>query len=248
MIHASVATVRRQRCVRMNAWLGLGKEENGSSAAGYWKGCTVVPLWSLRSAKDMVRSASLLVLALIAGSAARAQEHPFIAAYTLTELDGGIRVGWTIQGGSTCNGQDVERSTDGVDFVQVHRIEGICGTPSAAVLYDWFDAAPPELSTVFYSIKLGLDGYSSVKSIHFAQLNTSDQRFYPSPMEGSGTLVLDLPLTKRWTCASWTPQGIWSSSGSAPPARPSPWNCPQWHPACTATRPSVAAARSPGAS
>lgn len=121
-----------------------------------------------------------------------AQEHPIIAAYTLTEFDGGIRIEWTIQGGSTCNGQDVERSTDGVTFTQVHRIEGICGSTSDPVPYDWIDNAPPEFSTVYYRIKLGFDGYTSVKSIVFDQLTTSDQRFFPSPMTDEATLALNI--------------------------------------------------------
>ncbi|HRH69772.1 MAG TPA: T9SS type A sorting domain-containing protein [Flavobacteriales bacterium] len=127
-----------------------------------------------------------------------AQEHPIIAAYTLTELEGGIRIDWTIQGGSTCNGQDVERSTDGVTFAQVHRIAGICGSTSNAVPYDWVDNAPPEFSTVYYRLKLGLDGYSSVKSIVFDQLTASDQRFFPSPMADEATLVLNIPSSSSF--------------------------------------------------
>ncbi|MBL0126426.1 MAG: T9SS type A sorting domain-containing protein [Flavobacteriales bacterium] len=125
------------------------------------------------------------------GGLAHAQEHPFIEAYTLSELEGSIRIDWTMHGGSTCNGQDVERSSDGVTFVAVHRIEGICGDPSFSVPFNWLDEAPPEFSTVFYRIKLGFDGYSSVKSVTFAQLTTSLQRFFPSPVRDQATLALN---------------------------------------------------------
>jgi hypothetical protein len=126
------------------------------------------------------------------GGLAHAQEHPFIAVYTLLELDGSIRIDWTIQGGSTCDGQDVERSTDGIDYTAVHRISGICGDPAFAVPYDWLDNAPPEFSTVYYRIKLGSDGYSSVKSVDFAQLTTTLQRFFPSPVRDQATLALNI--------------------------------------------------------
>lgn len=143
----------------------------------------------------MVRMALRVLLSFfgVLPLAIMAQEHPIIAAYTLTEFDGGIRIDWTIQGGSTCNGQDVERSIDGVTFTQVHRIEGICGSASDPVPYDWIDNAPPEFSTVYYRVKLGFDGYTSVKSIVFDQLTTSDQRFFPSPMHQEATLVLNIP-------------------------------------------------------
>lgn len=156
----------------------------------------------------MSRTIAVKLLPLVlAGPAVLAQEHPYISAYALTELDGAIRIDWTISGGNTCNGQDVERSTDGVTFINIHRIEGICGNAGAAVPYDWIDDAPPELSTVYYRVKLGFDGYTSVKSVFFGQLITSDQRFFPSPMNGEATLLLRVssraPVNVR----------IWNSSG-----------------------------------
>jgi hypothetical protein len=122
-----------------------------------------------------------------------AQEHPFLSVYTLTELDGAIRVDWTIQGGSTCDGQSVERSTDGVSFSTVHTIGGLCGDPNVPKSYVWTDEAPPELSIVHYRVKLGFDGYSSVKRVDFDQLTVSDQRFFPSPVRDEATLLLNLP-------------------------------------------------------
>jgi hypothetical protein len=136
-----------------------------------------------------------------------AQEHPFIAAYELTVFDGGIRIDWTIQGGSTCNGQDVERSTDGIDFTQVHRIEGICGSTSEPLPYGWVDDAPPEFSTVYYRVKLGSDGYTSVKSVLFNQLTTSDQRFFPSPMADEATLLLNIPSSASFDLIVWDAAG-----------------------------------------
>lgn len=124
-------------------------------------------------------------------------EHPFIKTFELTVLDGRILVTWTMQGGSTCDGSEVLRSTNGVDFTPVHRLEGICGDAALDVPYLWMDASPPELSTVSYRIRLGLEGYSSVKSVAFAQLTTSDQRFFPSPMRDEATLLLNVPASAR---------------------------------------------------
>ncbi len=134
-------------------------------------------------------------LCLVLVASASAQEHPFIAQYALTELPGAIRIDWTIQGGNTCNGQEVERSTDGITFARVHRIDGICGNTSAPVPYHWFDNAPPEFSTVYYRVKLGIDGYTSVKSIHFRQLTTSEQRLFPNPVTDAATLVVNASAT-----------------------------------------------------
>jgi hypothetical protein len=136
----------------------------------------------------------LVALALVAAVPERAlaQEHPFLAEYTVQRVDGSIHIDWTILGGNTCDGQEVERSTDGVHFVAVHRIEGLCGDPLVPRRYDWFDTAPPELSLLSYRVKLGTDGYSSVKTVLFEQLRTTEQRFYPSPTTGEATLLLNV--------------------------------------------------------
>lgn len=121
-----------------------------------------------------------------------AQEHPFIAAFELTELEGNIRIDWTMQAGTTCNGTEVERSTDGASFAKVHRIDGICGSGTEPVPYTWLDEAPPEFTTLYYRVKLGINGYSSVKSVIFDQLTISDERFFPSPMADEATLILNV--------------------------------------------------------
>lgn len=135
----------------------------------------------------------LLALGLAAATPyVHAQEHPFLAAYTVEVVDGSVHVDWTILGGNTCDGQEVERSTDGIHFVAVHRIQGLCGDPFVPRRYDWYDTAPPELSVLHYRVKLGNEGTSSVKTVRYEQLRTTEQRFYPSPTIGEATLLLNV--------------------------------------------------------
>ncbi|MBK8226395.1 MAG: T9SS type A sorting domain-containing protein [Flavobacteriales bacterium] len=150
-----------------------------------------------------------LFLALAACMASRAQdgEHPFIQSFTLTVLDGRIHVEWVMTGGSTCDGSQVERSTDGVDFSVVHRIDGLCGDPAVPVLYDWYDEAPPELSTVHFRIAFSGQGRSSAKAVEFRQLIESDFRLFPSPTLGSSTVLLRVPLSALVDLAISDPQG-----------------------------------------
>lgn len=131
-------------------------------------------------------------LFLLAGMV-QAQEHPFLSAYLLTEFDAGVRVTWTMAGGSTCNGLEVQRSLDGSSFITVHEIPGLCGDPAFAVDYAWLDRSPPELSTVFYRLKIGAADFSSIKPIAVTRLYTSDQRSFPSPASSTWTLILNVP-------------------------------------------------------
>lgn len=136
-------------------------------------------------------------LALLIPFGAQAQEHPYIQEYVLQEQDGGIYVSWTIEGGSTCDGLEVQRSLDSLQFTTIHRIDGICGDPAVPRHYDLFDTDPPELTRAFYRIMLGFDGYSSVKAIRYSGLIRSDQRFFPNPVSDLAVLVLNLPRAGR---------------------------------------------------
>ncbi|MBK9147797.1 MAG: T9SS type A sorting domain-containing protein [Flavobacteriales bacterium] len=141
--------------------------------------------------------AQILSLALATSMAMRAQdgEHPFIQSFTLTELDGRIHVEWVMTGGSTCDGSQVERSTDGVSFEVVHRIEGLCGDPAFPVPFGWYDEAPPEMSIVHYRIAFSGLGRSSAKAVEFRQLIGSEMRVFPSPTMGACTVLLRVPLS-----------------------------------------------------
>lgn len=128
---------------------------------------------------------------------AQGEEHPFIKSFDLTVLDGRVQVAWTMQGGSTCDGSEVLRSTNGVDFSVAHRIDGLCGDAALDVPFSWMDDAPPEFSTLYYRIRLGNEGYSSIKSVEFIQLTESDLRFFPSPTTGIATLLLNVKASAQ---------------------------------------------------
>ncbi len=119
-------------------------------------------------------------------------EHPFIKSFTLTVQDGTVQVDWVMQGGSSCDGNEVLRSTNGVDFQRVHRLNGICGDPIVDVPFSWRDGTVPEYNTVYYRIGLGIDGFSSVKSVDLIQFPGRSHHFFPSPMSGHATLLLNV--------------------------------------------------------
>ncbi len=131
------------------------------------------------------------LLAVLCCFNASAQDPSFVGTFTLTEINsGGISVDWAIHSVNTCDGIDVERSTDSLNFTSVHHIEGICGSIDSPVAYNWFDADPPELTTVYYRLRLGFYGHSMVRSIFYGQLAESQQRIYPIPAREKVTVVL----------------------------------------------------------
>ena len=163
------------------------------------------PLRHYLGAMRMAWTAGCFGFALAAG--AQSGEHPFLESYDLTVQEGRVLVQWVMQGGATCDGSAVERSTDGERFETVHRLEGLCGDPAVPVPYSWADADPPELSTLHYRIAFAAEGRSSVKRVRFDQLNRSTHRLYPSPTAGPCSLLLRVPESARVDLRIFDAQG-----------------------------------------
>jgi hypothetical protein len=163
----------------------------------------------------------LRLLSMVVGSVfsvlalAQNGEHPFMKSFVLTVLDGRVQVAWTMQGGSTCDGIEVQRSTNGTDFNTIHRIDGICGDPIFDVPFGYRDDAPPEFSRIHYRINMGIEGISSTKSVEFTQLKESEQRFFPSPMRTTATLLLNVPGPARVDLSVFDSAGrqVWVRNG-----------------------------------
>lgn len=145
---------------------------------------------------------------LLAAVPSWAQEHPFLEDYSTIEMPQGVLVSWTIMGGRTCDGQEVQRSLDGSPFEMVHLIEGICGSPESATRYSYLDPSPAEFATVRYRIKLGNDGFSSIRSVQLQRLSESNQRLFPNPVADRAVLMLNVPP------ATTVELRIWSASGA----------------------------------
>ena len=95
-----------------------------------------------------------------------------------------ILIRWEIEGGNTCNGIEIYRSTDNVQFELIHSIDGICGNVSTPVAYQYEDENPVSNQTNYYRIKLGLGDPSRSVSLFFIELNTEGYYLYPNPTEG----------------------------------------------------------------
>lgn len=134
----------------------------------------------------------LPVLLLPLGSPA--QEHPYLSYFTVEELDGAVRLTWEMLQGSTCFGITVHRGTDSLQLHPVGGIAGNCGSIGTPVWYEWIDHAPLELTTLYYRLELGTNGFSLVHAIRFHQLIGVDHRAFPSPAGDRLTILLRAPL------------------------------------------------------
>lgn len=136
-----------------------------------------------------------------------AQEHPFLSQFDVTELDGAVRLEWTMVAGNTCNDTRIHRSVNGGAFEVVGLLSGLCGDITTPIAYSWTDTEPVEMATLAYRLELGTNGSSSIKELFFGQLVTSDRIFFPSPATDHGTLVLRTDLNRTVDLRVWDLNG-----------------------------------------
>lgn len=96
---------------------------------------------------------------------ANAQDTEALDAITAIENDGKVYLRWTMKAGNTCNGIRIYRSLDSLSFNTIGQINGICGSSSESISYDFTDVNPQLNARNYYTIELGSLGFSKVVSI-----------------------------------------------------------------------------------
>jgi hypothetical protein len=110
------------------------------------------------------------------------QVNSILGHFYASEENGVVILSWEILTGSTCNGIQIFRSTDDLNYVQINDIPGICGNISFAQDYIYEDSNPVKNKTNFYKLKLGTSGYSPVISVEIIDINKSGYQIRPNPV------------------------------------------------------------------
>lgn len=124
---------------------------------------------------------------LFVGLSLFGQDSPIDVDLNIGETNGVVQLAWQMRAGQTCNGIDILRSTDGTNFSAIGDIQGVCGSPTEAVNYDFTDNNPQKNSTNYYKLILGLLGESNVVSIEVIDISGGFQ-VRPNPMTDRGRI------------------------------------------------------------
>ena len=93
-----------------------------------------------------------------------------------------VLISFTIRGGVTCQGIQIMRSIDKINYVQVHEIQGVCGNPTFDESYNWTDESPAPNQYNYYKIDLGSLGLSSgVITVKYIGYNSDGFHMFPNP-------------------------------------------------------------------
>ncbi len=120
-----------------------------------------------------------------------AQHNPILENFTVSENNGKVYLSWSIVSGSTCNGIQIYRSTDSINFAPVGSIAGICGSSSSAINYNFTDENPVKNKLNFYRLELGNSGSSEILSVEVIDIEANGYQIRPNPVISNGKIYFD---------------------------------------------------------
>lgn len=108
-----------------------------------------------------------LIILLLAGVWQLTAQTTVLTQFSGFQQSTAVQLSFTISGGNTCQGTEIERSPDSIHFTTIGSIAGICGSNEKDETYTFIDTAPVENQKNYYRILLGQLGYSPVIGIPF---------------------------------------------------------------------------------
>ena len=130
-------------------------------------------------------------LILFSSTFAFAQHNPILDNFSVFENNGKAFLNWTITSGSTCNGIQIFRSSDNMNFIQVGEIIGICGSSSSPTPYNFTDDNPVKNSINYYRLELGSNGSSEILSIEIIDIASGGFQIRPNPVSAEAKVYFD---------------------------------------------------------
>ncbi len=122
------------------------------------------------------------------------------------QVENYTHLNFTVRGGITCSGTEVQRSGDSIHFETIGDIPGICGSSIADQAYTFDDLHPLKNQNNFYRINMGQLGNSFV--IKIPVIDYSDGiLIMPNPVSDLATIFFSNSGHQKFTFTIYTPEG-----------------------------------------
>lgn len=148
----------------------------------------------------------LLFFFLLLASALKAQETESLDAINALENNAKVYLRWTMKAGNTCNGIRIYRSLDSTNFNTIGQINGICGSSTESISYDFIDESPALNDINYYTIELGNLGFSKIISVEVLDFKNGIL-VRPQPSQTDVELVFKNELSDIYSIQIYNLQG-----------------------------------------
>lgn len=133
----------------------------------------------------------ILISFLAFSPGSEAQDGIVQVQFSATKVSGKVFLDWTMNFGQTCNGIDITRSSDNLNFVPVGNIQGICGSPTDTVSYSFIDQSPLPNQINYYRLMMGNLGQSQTISVEIINIQGTGYQVRPNPIVDEGRIYFD---------------------------------------------------------
>jgi len=120
-----------------------------------------------------------------------ANTQTILGDFDIDQSNGKVLLAWTIKSGSVCNGMQIFRSKDSVDFVLIEDIQGVCGDLSSSVSYTYTDQTPILNNYNYYKINFGGLEDSNILGIEVINILSNSYLLKPNPVTGASDLYFE---------------------------------------------------------
>lgn len=128
---------------------------------------------------------------LITVTSGFSQSDSILDNFTVFENNGKVYLNWIIKSGRTCNGTQIFRSTDSLQFLKIGSIAGVCGSSTEPVPYNFTDDNPITNSVNYYRLELGSYGTSHVLSVEIIDIANDGYQIRPNPASTKTRIYFD---------------------------------------------------------
>lgn len=104
-----------------------------------------------------------------------------VTAFSGTQLNQTVYLAFTLSSGQTCNGINIERSNDSINFYKIGDIAGTCGSATTPVSYTYTDTFPIINANNYYRLLPGNNDWSMVIKVYFKAQSESEFLIAPNP-------------------------------------------------------------------
>lgn len=140
-----------------------------------------------------------ITICLIFSGSLRAQHNSVIDDFTAVVQGNNVFLAWQINHGSLCNGINIYRSTDSLNFNIIGDIQGVCGSSTQSVRYTFTDENPVSGIVSYYKIELGGINSSSLVSIRYLDLEKGEFLIQPNPISSNSKIYFDYTHGLKYT-------------------------------------------------
>lgn len=130
-----------------------------------------------------------------------------LSNFSGTSLNNKVFLKWTISAGNTCNGIQLFRSIDSLNFIEIGDIQGVCGSLSEPKGYSFTDLNPVLNFKNYYRLDLG--GIETSLPIAVNVIDFADNNYYltQNPITTTAKVVTYNPTFETLNLTIFLPNG-----------------------------------------